>query len=74
MSTPCPHGMYGDERDPAATAGRDEISSCCQARVTYSLEDGDLYCKCCYGHVEWEDALQDEGMVYIIELPQEDTT
>lgn len=36
-----------------ATANVDtELSSCCDACVTYS-GDGDLYCKACYGAVEW---------------------
>jgi hypothetical protein len=30
----------------------EEISSCCGAHVSYG--DGGLYCKACYGHVEWE--------------------
>jgi hypothetical protein len=50
-----------------ATAGADEISSCCGARVTYS-GDGDLYCKACYGEVEWAAECQDTGMVYIVDL------
>jgi hypothetical protein len=30
-----------------------ELSSCCQAPVTYS-GDGDLYCKACFASCEWE--------------------
>lgn len=30
----------------------EEKSSCCGANVSYG--DGGLYCKACYGHVEWE--------------------
>lgn len=31
---------------------RTELSTCCCAQVSYS-GDGDLYCKSCYGAVEW---------------------
>jgi len=35
-----------------ATANtKTELSSCCDATVTYS--DGGLMCKKCYGEVEW---------------------
>lgn len=48
----CPHGHNGNQY---ATAGVDEISSCCQARVSY-LDDGAgdwvLCCKCCYAQVD----------------------
>lgn len=30
----------------------EEISSCCKAHVSHG--DAGLYCKKCYGHVEWE--------------------
>jgi hypothetical protein len=45
----CPHGFTEDHE---GTAGTNEVSSCCGAQVTYS-GDGELYCKCCYGSVEW---------------------
>lgn len=47
----CKHGHDGRS---IGTAGKDEMSSCCGAPVTYS-GDGDLYCKCCYGLIEWAD-------------------
>lgn len=65
----CLHGF--NETTGGGTAGRAELSSCCNVAVTYS-GDGELYCKCCHGDVEWDDDLQDVGMVHIIEIPKEE--
>lgn len=47
-------GEPADSYDPVATANvDDELSSCCKAPVSY-YGDGGLYCKACYGSVEWE--------------------
>lgn len=50
--TKCPHGHDGYQR---ATAGADEISSCCQAAVSYyddGFGDWVLCCKCCKAMVD----------------------
>jgi len=47
----CSHGYTPYSGGGTAALG-EELSSCCGAHVTFS-GDGDLYCKCCYGSIEW---------------------
>lgn len=47
MTTPlCPHGRSGRGH---GTIDDNELSSCCNAAVSIFIDDGVVYCKCCFG-------------------------